>query len=87
MHEKLLIKTIVVAHIILLLSIFSKSNKQRVAVASVGLAVVVSISLWKEYITGYSSLGFLIFNLTIFVYVSLISIYTLLNIREISKEK
>ncbi|MGI9228218.1 MAG: hypothetical protein ACR2PU_05445 [Gammaproteobacteria bacterium] len=82
LYEQLLIKTIVVAHIIFLLSIFSDKQKQRISVISIGIAVVVPIGSWKEYDAGDSSLGFLIFNLVIFAYIAFISIQTLINIRK-----
>ncbi len=86
LYEQLLIKTIVVAHIIFLLSIFSDKQKQRIAVISAGLAVVVPIGSWKEYVAGNSSLGFLIFNLIIFAYVAFISIQTLIYIQKSNRE-
>lgn len=86
LYEQLLIKTIVVAHIIFLLSIFSDKQKQRIAVITAGLAVVVPIGSWKEYDAGDSSLGFFIFNLVIFAYVAFISIQTLINIRKNSRK-
>ncbi|MGI9227612.1 MAG: hypothetical protein ACR2PU_02355 [Gammaproteobacteria bacterium] len=81
LNEQLLIKTIVVAHIIFLLSIFGDKQKQRIAVISAGLAVVVPIGSWKEYDAGDSSLGFFIFNLVIFAYIAFISIKTLMSLR------
>ena len=81
-YEQLLIKTIVVAHIIFLLSIFSDKQKQRIAVISIGLAVVVPFGSWKEYDAGDSSLGLFLFNLIIFSYAAFISIQTLINIRK-----
>lgn len=80
LYEQLLTKTIVVAHIIFLLSIFSDKQKQRISVISAGLSVVVPIGSWKEYDAGDSSLGFFIFNLVIFAFVAFISIQTLINI-------
>lgn len=82
LYEQLLTKTIVVAHIIFLLSIFSDKQKQRISVISAGLSVVVPIGSWKEYDTGDSSLGFFIFNLVIFAFVAFISIQTLINIHK-----
>ena len=52
LYEQLLIKTIVVAHIIFLLSIFSDKQKQRIAVITAGIAIVVPIGSWKDYDAG-----------------------------------
>ncbi len=81
LYDQLLIKTIVVAHIILLLSIFSDKQKQRISVISIGLAAVVPIGSWKEFEAGDSTLGILVFNLIIFSYVALVSFQTIIKLR------
>lgn len=75
--DQLLIKTIVVAHIILALSFFSDNNAQRISIVSLGLAVVVPIGAWRTYKSGDSTLGFFVFDLVVFAYVAYIAFLTL----------
>ena len=77
MFGQFLIKTIVVAHILFILSIFSAHHAQRISIVSLGLAIVVPIGAWRMYESGDSTLGFFIFNLVIFIYVAYVSYKTL----------
>lgn len=74
---QLLIKTIVVAHIIFVLSILSDNHAQRISIVSLGLAIVVPIGAWRNYEAGDSTLGFFVFNLIVFAYVAYIAFLTL----------
>ena len=78
------IKSIVVAHVLLLLSIFSDKHKQRVSVVSLGLSIVVPIGAWRMYQSNNATLGLFIFNLVIFVYLAYVALITFTNK---SKEK
>lgn len=69
-YEQFLIKTIVVAHILFLLSIFSDRHTQRIAVISLGLAIVVPIGAWKMVSAGNATQGFFIINLLVFLYIA-----------------
>lgn len=71
------IKTIVVAHILLILSYFAASHAQRISITSIGLAIVVPIGAWRIYESGDSTLGFFIFNLAIFAYIAYTALQTL----------
>ncbi len=73
------IKTIVVAHILFILSFFSDGHAQRVSVVSLGLALVVPIGAWRMYKTGDVALGFFIFNLVVFTYLAYIAYKTLIS--------
>ena len=75
--DQLLIKTIVVAHIVFILSIFSDNHAQRISIVSLGLAVVVPIGTWLTYQTRDTSLGFFVFNLVVFAYVANVAYRTL----------
>lgn len=76
-YEQLLIKTIVVAHVLFILSFFSDKRGHRIAVVSIGLAVVVPIGAWLDYTSGESTAGFFVFNLVVFVYLAYIAWRTL----------
>ena len=69
-YDQLLIKTIVVAHVLFLLSIFSDRHTQRIAVISLGLAIVVPIGAWRMVATGNATQGFFIINLLAFLYIA-----------------
>lgn len=71
--EQLPVKTIVVAHIIFALSLFSNKYAQRISIASIGLAVVVPIGAWLDYYSGELTPGFFVFNLVIFIYVAYVA--------------
>lgn len=77
--DMLPIKTIVVAHVLFILSVFSDKHAQRISVVSLGLAVVVPIGAWRMYETEIVTLGFFIFNLIIFVYLAFVSFNTFKN--------
>ncbi len=79
MADLLPIKTIVVAHILFILSFFSDNHRQRISVVSLGLAIVVPIGAWRMYQAGSASLGFFIFNSIIFIYLAFISFRALKN--------
>ena len=74
---QLMIKTIVVAHIIFVLSLFSEKHIQRISVVSLGLAVVVPIGAWRTYEAGDSTFGFFVFILIVFLYVAYTSYQSL----------
>jgi len=77
--DQLLIKTVVVAHIIFLLSIFSKKHARRVSIISLGLAIVVPISAWLTYRSGNTALEFFVFNALVFLYVAYTAYIALKN--------
>lgn len=85
LHAQLLVKTIIAAHVILLLSFFSDNYKQRISVVSIGLAIVVPIGAGKQYYAGELSLSFLFFNLIVFTYLAFISIQTMMILKKNNK--
>lgn len=72
-YNQLLVKTIVVAHILFILSLFSQNHSQRIAVITLGLAIVVPISAWRVFETGNATQGFFILNLIIFVFIAYVA--------------
>ena len=72
--QQLLIKSIVVAHVLYILSIFSEKHAHRIAVISLGLGIVVPIGAWRVYEVGSATLGFFIFNVVIFLYLGYIAL-------------
>ena len=72
-YNQFLVKPIVVAHVLSLLSIFSDRHKHRIAVISLGLAIVVPISAWRMVTTGNTTEGFFILNLFIFLYIAYVA--------------
>ena len=76
-YQQLLVKTIVVAHVLFFLSIFSEKHSQRVAIVSLGLAVVVPIGAWRMVHAGSATQGFFILNLIIFMYIAYIAFSTI----------
>lgn len=76
-YQQLLVKTIVVAHVLFFLSIFSDKHSQRVAIVSLGLAVVVPIGAWRMVEAGSATQGFFILNLIIFMYIAYIAFSTI----------
>lgn len=76
-YQQLLVKTIVVAHVLFFLSIFSDKHSQRIAIVSLGLAVVVPIGAWRMVEAGNATQGFFILNLLIFMYIAYIAFLTL----------
>ncbi len=75
--DQLLVKTILVAHVIFVLSIFCNGYTQRIAVVSLGLAVVVPVGAWRVYAAGDATLGVFAFNLMVFAYVAYVAYQTL----------
>ncbi len=73
LYNQLLVKSIVVAHVLFLLSIFSDRHTHRIAVISLGLAIVVPISAWRMVTTGNITEGFFILNLFIFLYIAYVA--------------
>ncbi len=78
-YNQFLIKTIVVAHILFLLSIFSDRHLQRIAVISLGLAIVVPIGAWRMVEAGNATQGFFVLNLIIFLYIAYIAYQALMK--------
>ncbi len=72
-----LIKSIVVAHILFILSFFSDKHAQRIAVVTLGLAIVVPIGAWRSYQEGTTQIAFFIFNVIIFLYAAYAALQTL----------
>ena len=72
-YNQLLVKTIVVAHILFVLSIFSDKYTQRIAVITLGLAVVVPIGAWRIVEAGNATQGFFFINFIIFLYIAYIA--------------
>ena len=62
-----------VAHILFILSLFSDRNTQRIAVISLGLAIVVPIGAWRMVEAGIATQGFFILNTIIFLYIAYIA--------------
>lgn len=72
-YNQFLVKTIVVAHVLFLLSIFSDRHTHRIAVISLGLAIVVPIGAWRMVEDGSATQGVFILNLIIFLYIAYIA--------------
>ena len=72
-YNQLLVKTLVVAHVLFILSIFSDKHTQRIAVITIGLAIVVPIGAWRMVSTGDATSGFFYLNLIIFLYIAYIA--------------
>ena len=69
-YNQFLVKTIVVAHVLFILSFFSQRHTQRIAVISLGLAIVVPIGAWRMFETGNATQGFFIINLATFLFIA-----------------
>jgi hypothetical protein len=65
---------VVVANVIFVVSIFSRSQPQRVAMIALALAVLVPIGAFRSYVKGDASLAIAILNLLIFGYVAFIAV-------------
>lgn len=68
---------VVLANIIFVISILSRSQPQRVAVVAIALAVIIPIGAFRSYFRGDSSLSIAMLNLPIFAYVAYVSLQTL----------
>jgi hypothetical protein len=68
---------VVVANIIFVLSIFSRSQPQRVAVIAAALAVLIPMGAIRSYVKGDATLTIAMLNLLIFAYVAYICLQTL----------
>ena len=71
--NQLAIKTIVVAHILFILSIFSERYTRRIAVICIGLSIVVPIGAWRMMNTGEATFNFVVVNLVLFIYIAYIA--------------
>jgi len=76
-YNQLLVKPIVVAHVLFLLSIFSDRHTKRTAVITLGLAVAVPIGAWRMVATGTATQGFFILSLIIFIYIAYVAFIAL----------
>ena len=72
-YNQLLVKTIVVAHILFILSMFSNKYIHRIAVIALGLAVVAPIGAWRMVEAGSATQGFFLVNLIMFLYIAYIA--------------
>ncbi len=79
-YQQFLIKTIVVAHVLFILSLFSERHTQRVAVVTLGLSAVVPIGAWRMIEKGDATQEFFILNLIIFSYMAYVALITLKNL-------
>lgn len=78
-YNQLLVKTIVVAHVLFILSFFSDRHTQRIAIISMGLAVVVPIGAWRMVANGSATQGFFILNMIIFLYIAYVAYQALVK--------
>ncbi|QMU61626.1 MAG: hypothetical protein GKR92_07920 [Gammaproteobacteria bacterium] len=76
-YNQLLVKPIVVAHVLFLLSIFSDRHTKRIAVITLGLAMVVPIGAWRMVEAGTATYSFFFINVLIFLYIAFIAFQTL----------
>ncbi|MGH1537157.1 MAG: hypothetical protein ACRBDX_03785 [Gammaproteobacteria bacterium] len=76
-YNQFLLKTIVVAHILFILSIFSAQHAHRIAVISLGLSIVVPIGAWRMFESGSATQGFFFINLIMFLYIAFVAFQTL----------
>lgn len=76
-YNQFLVKTIIVAHVLFILSIFSARHTQRIAVISLGLAIVVPIGAWRMFTAGDATQSFFVINLLAFIYIGYIALQTL----------
>ena len=70
LYNQFLVKTIVVAHVLFILSLFSDRHTQRIAVISLGLAIVVPIGAWRMFQSGSATQGFFLLNVFIFLFIA-----------------
>ncbi|MEM7401155.1 MAG: hypothetical protein AAF304_04310 [Pseudomonadota bacterium] len=77
--NQLPVKTIVVAHILFILSFFSDQHTRRIAIICIGLSIVVPIGVWRMMNTGEVTLDFVIANLVIFIYIAYVAYQSLKN--------
>lgn len=79
LYNELLVKTIVIAHVLFILSLFSERHTQRIAVISLGLAIVVPIGAWRMFEAGSATQGFFILNVLIFLLIAYAAFRALAN--------
>ena len=72
-YNQFLVKSIVVAHVLFLLSIFSDRHTQRIAIISLGLSIVVPIGAWRMVEAGSATQGFFVLNFIIFLYIAYVA--------------
>jgi len=68
---------VVVANVIFVMSIFSRSHPQRVAVISIALALLIPMGAFRSYVKGETTLMIAMLNVVIFAYVAFVSLQTL----------
>lgn len=68
---------VVLANILFVVSIFSRSQPQRVAVVALGLAVIIPVGAFRAYVKDEASVTIALLNLPIFAYVAYIAVLTL----------
>ena len=78
--NQLALKTVIIAHILFILSFFSEQFKRRIAIISIGLSIVVPIGAWRMMSTGEVTLDFFIINFVLFIYIAYIAYQTLKTI-------
>lgn len=69
-YNQFLVKTIVVAHILFILSLINQRHNQRIAIISLGLAIVTPISVWRMVETGSATQGFFMLNIVAFLFIA-----------------
>jgi len=72
-YNQFLVKSIVVAHVLFLLSIFSDRHTQRIAIISLGLSIVVPIGAWRMVEAGSATQDFFVLNFIIFLYIAYVA--------------
>ena len=71
---------VILANILFVLSIFSRTQAQRVAVIAIALAVIIPLGAFRSYSQGETSLMVAILNVPVFVAVAYVCLQTLLTL-------
>ena len=68
---------VLLANILFVISVFSRSRPRRIAVISMALAVIIPIGAFRSYVNGETSFIVTMLNVLLFVYVAYVSLQTL----------
>ena len=71
---------VILANILFVLSIFSRSQAQRVAVIGIALAIIIPLGAFRSYSKGETSLMVAVLNVPVFLAVAYVCAQTLLAV-------
>ncbi|MDH3642840.1 MAG: hypothetical protein OES38_12135, partial [Gammaproteobacteria bacterium] len=69
---------VILANVLFVLSIFSRTQAQRVAVIAIALAVIIPLGAFRSYSRGETSLMIVLLNVPVFAAVAYVCAQTLL---------